>query len=120
MSEIRGIDLKNGLALLSNNAALYERLLKKFVDSTYYGELVEAVAGGAPADIAVKAHTLKGLAGNMSMTDLYEASLALELAGKAGEMITAGSLSMVQLTEVYQYTRASAVSLLADPGLIKA
>lgn len=68
-----GVDTDGGLERLMGNVSLYERMLGKFVkmmrdtdinpdfDSENYGDVIE------------KAHVLKGTAGNLSLTPIYEA-----------------------------------------------
>ena len=119
MSEIRGIDVKKGLSLLYNNSALYVRLLNVFASGTLFSDLTAAVAVGDPADISAKAHAVKGVAGNLSMTDLYDASLKVELAGKAGETITSDGELMTQITEIFNYTMDSVNFLIANPSEVE-
>lgn len=68
-----GVNVEEGLKRLGGNEPFYERMLGKFTemikdssiqpdfDSTDYAEMIE------------KAHALKGAAGNLSISPLYEA-----------------------------------------------
>ena len=69
-----GIDYDGAMERFGGNAELYERLALKFLDDTHFAALEQALAGG-DVDTAVReAHTLKGVAGNLSFTALYEAA----------------------------------------------
>ena len=69
-----GIDYDEAMERFGGNAALYERLALKFLDDAHFAALEQALADG-DVDTAVReAHTLKGVAGNLSFTALYEAA----------------------------------------------
>ena len=77
-----GVDIDLGMQTTGNNESLYRRLLIKFRDSNpaFEQKLNEALKSDeAEAGIRV-AHTLKGVAGNLGMTDIQEAAQALEKA----------------------------------------
>jgi HPt (histidine-containing phosphotransfer) domain-containing protein len=68
-----GANIDEGMERLGGNAALYERML---------GKLLKLLKTTAPdpdfdcknyADVVEKAHAVKGAAGNLSVTPLYEA-----------------------------------------------
>ena len=68
-----GVDVDGGLKRINNNEKLYTRLLGSFVKSieTQY---VPADFDAADCEGAVeKAHAIKGTAGNLSITPVYEA-----------------------------------------------
>lgn len=79
---IPGVNFQDGLERVAGNAEAYLRLLKEF-PGNQKGEL-EAIKQAIYAKDLEKAktciHTMKGLAGNLSITDLYQASVALEKA----------------------------------------
>ena len=61
-----GIDYDGAMERFGGNAALYERLALKFLDDAHFAALEQALADG-DVDTAVReAHTLKGVAGNLS------------------------------------------------------
>ena len=69
-----GIDYDKGLELFMGNAELYREFLMKFL---YDGSFEEFCAGAAMGDLAMAekaVHTLKGTAGNLSMTRLFTAA----------------------------------------------
>jgi HPt (histidine-containing phosphotransfer) domain-containing protein len=78
--ELDGIDIKAGLAIAQNNQALYLRLLLKF-KANYANAITPitlALNNHDFAHIVLLAHTLKGVAGNIGATALYELCQQLE------------------------------------------
>ena len=61
----------------SGNMTLYQRFLKKFPDDSTYASLCAAVDAGDTAQIEMGAHTLKGIAGNLGIGDLFALSTEL-------------------------------------------
>lgn len=51
--------------------SMYQRFLKKFLNDTTYQELEEAWQKGEYEEIEKKAHTLKGVAGNLCLEKLF-------------------------------------------------
>jgi two-component system, sensor histidine kinase and response regulator len=82
LPELAGIDTHAGLATTMNNASLYRRLLKKFLESQGgFAQMFEAAQhsddASAPARLA---HTLKGTAGNIGAKGIQAAAGELEAA----------------------------------------
>lgn len=71
--QVLGVDIQDALKRFVNNAALYEKMLKKFPAAA--NDLpVESNFASGNLDIALaNAHTLKGMTGNLSLTPLYNA-----------------------------------------------
>lgn len=84
LPDLAGIDIQAGLEITRNNVPLYRKLLLKFRDGqqNYEQELLEANNSNDLEKISLIAHTLKGVAGNLGMTDTYNAAMALEVACK--------------------------------------
>jgi two-component system sensor histidine kinase/response regulator len=78
--KLDGIDIKAGLAIAQNNQALYLRLLLKF--KANYADAITPITLALHnhdfAHIALLAHTLKGVAGNIGATALYALCQQLE------------------------------------------
>jgi len=75
LDELRelGADIPDGMKRFANNAALYEKMLKKF-PAAAAGLPVETYFASGDTDTALaNAHTLKGMTGNLSLTPLYTA-----------------------------------------------
>lgn len=67
-----GIDVDGMLDRCMGNESLLERLLKKFPADRSYFCLVEALQNGDESAAVDASHTLKGVAGNLSIKELYE------------------------------------------------
>ncbi|WP_175474828.1 ABC transporter substrate-binding protein [Colwellia chukchiensis] len=80
LPELAGIDTSAGLAIAQHDAALYLRLLLKF--KANYQDAINPIATAfSQANFARAeqlAHTLKGVAGNIGATQLYQLSQSLE------------------------------------------
>ena len=72
------IDVDGALGRFGGNATIFKMLLKKFAASTYYNDLVEAIAAGDLVSAEHAAHTIKGTAGNLSLTPLFEIATLLD------------------------------------------
>jgi HPt (histidine-containing phosphotransfer) domain-containing protein len=80
------VDLEEGLKRVMHNAKLYVKLLTKFKsDADLEGALGDLEAGNYEA-AQVKAHTLKGIAANLSLSELYRQTLDMETQLKAGSV----------------------------------
>ena len=70
--EAAGIDVQSALERFMDNEMLLERFLKKFLDDPNYGKLKEAQAAGDWEGAVTASHSLKGVCGNLSMTELFD------------------------------------------------
>jgi len=78
MSEAIYINAEDGIKRVMNNGKLYAKLLTKFKSDTSLNDLV-AFAGAEEWEKAqAAAHTIKGIAANLSLTELYSQSLDFE------------------------------------------
>ena len=78
------IDFADGLKRVVNNTKLYVKLLTKFKSENKLDDLEAAIAAGEMEKARNAAHTIKGVAANLSLTELYKQSLALETQIKGG------------------------------------
>jgi HPt (histidine-containing phosphotransfer) domain-containing protein len=83
VAEIIYLDFSDGVKRVMNNAKLYVKLLGKFRDDTKIDDLEAAVAAGDFEKAQGAAHTIKGVAGNLALTELFKQSLELETQIKA-------------------------------------
>lgn len=67
-----GLDLEGSLARFMNKEDLYERFLKKFLDDRNFEDLKNALKDQKYEEAFRYAHTIKGVAGNLGLTPLYE------------------------------------------------
>ncbi|MBO1678513.1 Hpt domain-containing protein [Bittarella massiliensis (ex Durand et al. 2017)] len=72
-----GADYTGTMERFMQNEALYVRLLGKLFPSVELRQLGETLMTGNQADAFDAAHTLKGVAGNLGLTPLYEAVCAI-------------------------------------------
>ncbi|GAB6096235.1 hypothetical protein JCM14469_24880 [Desulfatiferula olefinivorans] len=81
-----GIDTDQGLARLDGNASVYRKLLLSFYrnNRSAVDEIRAALDAGDNERIRQTAHMIKGVSGNLGMTDLFLAAGHLEEAVKQG------------------------------------
>lgn len=74
LEELRalGSNVDEGRDRFMGNAALYVRMLRSLPGMLKKTDVGEAFAAGDLAGAMEKAHTLKGVTGNLSVTPLYE------------------------------------------------
>ncbi|QQO08576.1 Hpt domain-containing protein [Breznakiella homolactica] len=75
-----------GLKRVLGNKNLFIKLLKKFQDETNFEELAAAIDSNDMEDARGKAHTLKGIAANLSLNHLYLKAQELETQIKTGSV----------------------------------
>jgi two-component system sensor histidine kinase/response regulator len=78
------VDVADGMKRVMNNLKLYVRLLAKFRDDTKADDIETALAAGDMEKARNAVHTLKGVAANLSLVELFKQSLELETQIKAG------------------------------------
>lgn len=71
------INYQEAMTRFGGVEAIYQRFLKKFLNDSTYQELEEAWQKNEYQEIEKKAHTLKGVAGNLSLEKLYTISDSL-------------------------------------------
>jgi two-component system sensor histidine kinase/response regulator len=79
---IAGLDATDGLRRVGGNRKLYEKLLRQFIDqqADAPAQLATQLASGDLATAERSAHTVKGIAGNLAMTEVQASAGALEKA----------------------------------------
>ena len=96
------INVDEGSKRVMNNTKLYAKLLNKFKDDPSFGLLGEALEKSDMASAQGLAHTLKGLAANLSLTEFYKQCVELEAQIKAGSV-------KPQQVELFKTTHAQTV-----------
>lgn len=96
------INYEEAMARFGGAESIYQRFLKKFLKDSTYHELEEAWKKGEYQEIEKKAHTLKGVAGNLSLEKLFILSdnLVQKIRNKQYEEITE---IYEQLQKCYQH-----------------
>lgn len=78
MSDIVLIDVEDALKRVMNNGALYANLLTKFKADKNLKTLEDSLNCGDMEKAKTAAHTLKGLAANLSLIELHKQCLEME------------------------------------------
>jgi two-component system sensor histidine kinase/response regulator len=80
------IDWENGVSRLGGNAAFYKKMLTHYLADDYFPKLQACVDDKNAEEAARMAHTIKGVAANLSMPAVTAAALVLEQLFKEGEL----------------------------------
>lgn len=99
--EAAGIDVDSGLERFMGSDALYEKFLKRFCDDTTFSDLTAAVSALDCEKAFTAAHTLKGVCGNLSMTNLEQLVKQQVEFLRAGDMSPAAAM-MPDITAAYE------------------
>jgi len=91
------INVDEGLNRVMKNKALFSKLLTKFKDDINLNEIEAAFSAGDAEKAKNSSHTLKGLAANLALTELFKQVLELETQIKAGNL-NSGQLALVKDT----------------------
>ena len=78
MAEIVYINEEEGKKRVMNNVKLYVKLLTKFKDGTNLDDLLAFASAQDWENAQGAAHTIKGIAANLSLTELFNQSLDVE------------------------------------------
>ena len=78
MADVVYIDAEDGKKRVMNNGNLYARLLTKFKTDTNLDELLASAGAQEWEKAQAAAHTIKGVAANLSLTELFNQSLDVE------------------------------------------
>jgi HPt (histidine-containing phosphotransfer) domain-containing protein len=95
------VDFDGGVKRVMGNTGLYVKLLGKFKADTNFADLAAGLSAGDLEKARISAHTLKGLAANLSLTGLYDRIRDLEARIKEGA-VPEGAMDTVK--NVYDET----------------
>lgn len=84
LKDIIDIDIQGSLARFGNMESFYIKFLKKFIDDKSFINLKEALENNDIDKVGVEAHTLKGVAGNLGLTKVYQYSVEIMRLTKEG------------------------------------
>ena len=107
------LDFADGIKRVMNNAKLYVKLLTKFRNDTKIDDLEAAITAGDLEKAQSAAHTLKGVAANLSLAELFKQSLELETQIKAGA-VDPGQMETVKT--VFAATLQEVDKVIAENG----
>ena len=96
MADIVYINAEEGKKRLMNNGKLYAKLLGKFKTDTKIDDLMSFVEAQEWEKAQAEAHTIKGVAANLSLTELFNQSLEVETQIK-GKSVKPNSLESLKL-----------------------
>ena len=82
--EIVYVDIADGAKRIMNNTQLYIKLLTKFKNGNNLDDIEAAFAARDMENAKNAVHTIKGVAANLSLKELYKESLELETQIKNG------------------------------------
>ena len=93
-AELPGISIASGLSKVAGNEKLYRKLLSKFRESNrdVVNEIKSSMVAGDMETAVRLAHTVKGVAGNLGIEDLFPVAGDLKKAIKQGDTGTFDSL----------------------------
>ena len=80
----RYLNAETALARVRGNKVLYIRMLGMFTGSEEFGHFEDAIGSGDISKAADSAHTIKGMAGNLSLDAVAELSEKLMIELRAG------------------------------------
>jgi two-component system sensor histidine kinase/response regulator len=105
---IPGVNVQEGLARLGGNSEVYLRLLREFpaAQAGELGAIGQALFAKDLEGAQPLIHTLKGLAGNLSINDLFKASVALEMALPAADWAENSRLFELLRGEFHRFSQA--------------
>lgn len=99
--EAAGVDYEGALARFMGNEGLLARFLKKFLNDPNFLDLQGALDRGDAEGAFRAAHTLKGVAGNLSLSELYDKASKISEALRGGDLESAKGL-MPDVQAAYQ------------------
>ena len=95
------IDAEDGLKRVGGNMGLYKKLLLRFIDGNYFEALANHFESGDTEAAIHDAHTLKGVAANLSLVEVNRLSAEIEQQLKNGQDCSA---NMSELKEAVNAT----------------
>ena len=111
MADVVYINEEEGKKRVMNNGKLYAKLLTKFKDDTSMNDLAVHAVAQEWEKAQSAAHTLKGIAANLSLTELFNQSLDVETQIK-GKSLNPESLE--NLKTCFAETLAAADKVIAQ------
>ena len=96
-----GVNLTVGLERFLGNEALFEKFLRKFLLDSSFKEKSQSMEIGDTSEAFKAAHTLKGVAGNLSIDGVYHSVIPVMEALRLGNLTEAQKLFPI-LEEKYK------------------
>ncbi|MDR2771149.1 MAG: Hpt domain-containing protein [Clostridiales Family XIII bacterium] len=83
------IDIESGLKRVAGSVKIYIKILNSFLNTEEFDKLTANLAAGDIESAVATAHGIKGMSGNLSLTKLYNETVAFEAKLKQGVYETA-------------------------------
>lgn len=99
--EKAGMDVAGALERFMGNDALLERFLNKFLSDSNYEKLAAAIDAEDKETALTAAHTLKGVCGNLAMTELFDL-LTKQVAAFRADDWEGGKAIMPSIVSAYE------------------
>ena len=96
-----GIDVDSVMQRFMGSERLTEKFMKRFADDETFSQLEKAIAEGDSDGAFRAAHTLKGVAGNLGMTELFDRTSEMTERFRAHDM-TGAAEDLAALRTVYE------------------
>ena len=87
-----GIDFDDAMDRFGGNIDLYKRLALRYLEDSHFDGCVASMTAGDYDEAYREAHSLKGVAGNLSFTQLYDVSSMMCKNLREGEPVAASRL----------------------------
>ncbi|MDR0323531.1 MAG: Hpt domain-containing protein [Treponema sp.] len=113
MTDIIYVNVEEGTKRVMNNTKLYAKLLGKFKDDKSLTDVKNFLDAGDFEKAKAAAHTLKGLAANLSLIELFNQTLELETQIKA-KSVNPGQFTAVE--NAYAQTLTETDKVIAQYG----
>lgn len=72
-----GVDANQGIRRFNNNAEMFEKFLMSFPEDPHFDDMVDSLQKRDVKAAFLAAHSLKGIAGNLSLIRLHERLIPL-------------------------------------------
>jgi signal transduction histidine kinase/CheY-like chemotaxis protein len=110
------VDIKGGLGILNKNAKLYVRLLENFTKGGLMEEFKTSAARGDVKTAELKAHTIKGVAANLSLNRLRAVFDKLDAVLKQNAMPAQADIAQAEAD--YEETLRYIGEIVASPSML--
>lgn len=87
-----GVNPNEGINRFNGNKELYEKFLMEFPEDPHFADLKKAIEAEDVKEAFAQAHALKGVCGNLSLEDLYQAIVPLVEELRAESLLQAEEL----------------------------
>jgi len=111
MADVVYINAEEGKKRVMNNGKLYAKLLTKFKAGTNLDELIASAEAQDWEKAQGAAHTIKGIAANLSLTELFNQSLEVETQFKGKSL---KNESLVAIKVCFDETLKAVEKVIAD------